>query len=278
MKGSVEALGAGKGQSGLIQGAAAGTKGGVAAPSSSALPPPAMSCPLPTPFRRARLGLLSRLILPGLLLASCGAPMHSEYLRLQAKAHDGTLSPGDQITVMEAGSPPLHATVGDNGILDLGELGSFQVNSRTPRSLRDQLAKDRGLATTQILVRSQVPLAGRAFVFGQVDKPGRVPLTRFPTLSAAVRQAMPAKELADVRKVRLLRGEIPNEREMVFSLLQIERGGVDPVLMDGDILVVPATPLGRVFGPLRSADETPQPQNSHAEAPEDKSASRVENL
>lgn len=225
-----------------------------------------MSCNQSSQFLRARLGVFCLLALPGLLLASCGAPMHAEYLRLQAKAHDGTLAPGDMVTVLEAGSDPRQAAVGENGMLDLGEMGSYQVNGSTPRSLRDLLAKDHQIATTRLIVQSQVPPAGRAFVFGKVARPGRIALAQYSTLSQAVRQAMPTKELADVRKVRLLRGEIPHEREMVFNMREIDRGGVDPILMDGDIVVVPATPLGRVFGPLQKADETPQPQSSQAEA------------
>ena len=213
-------------------------------------------------------------LLPLLLLTACAAPLRSDYLRMQAKAHDGALAPGDVVTIVEGGSAKgesvtTRGTVARDGQLDLGALGKFKVSGRTPRSLRDELARDLSLPSTKLSVRSQAPAAGRAFVFGKVSEPGRIALTQYSTLSAAVRQALPSKELADVRKIRLLRGEIPNEREMIFDLTQIERGGVDPILMDGDILVVPATPLGKIFAPMQGSDESPQPKSSQVEASED---------
>ncbi|MAE45764.1 MAG: hypothetical protein CMJ86_02630 [Planctomycetes bacterium] len=217
------------------------------------------------------------------LLAACATPLRADYLRSQAQAHDGAMAPGDAVTVVEAasGSTPvktIQGTVADDGILDLGKWGKFQVSGSTPRSLRNKLAKVRDLPTTRLQVNAQAPPAGRAFVFGKVSKPGRIALTKYSTLSAAVRQAEPSPELANVRKVRLLRGEVPNEREMEFNLTHIERGGVDPILMDGDILVVPATPLGEIFSPLQSGDETPQQETSQAEASAAQNSSPEENL
>ena len=270
------------GYSGLIRGPGAGTKGGQTCPISykKAMSSPSAASPFHA-LRPAVPGLVVGSLL--FLLAACGSPLRAEYLRSQAQAHDGAMAPGDAVTIVEAasGSTPvktIQGTVAEDGILDLGKWGKFQVSGSTPRSLRNKLAKVRDLPTTRLQVNAQAPPAGRAFVFGKVSKPGRIALTRYSTLSAAVRQAKPSPELANVRKVRLLRGEVPNEREMVFNLTHIERGGVDPILMDGDILVVPATPLGEIFSPLESGDETPQQETSQAEASAAENPSPEENL
>ncbi|HIL35927.1 MAG TPA: hypothetical protein EYG26_00435 [Planctomycetes bacterium] len=242
------------------------------------------SLPAASPFHALRPAITGFLVAALLfLLAACGAPLRADYLRSQAQAHDGAIAPGDAVTIVEAASGSTQAktiqgTVAKDGTLDLGKWGKFQVSGSTPRSLRNRLAKVRDLPTARLQVNAQAPPAGRAFVFGKVSKPGRIALTQYSTLSAAVRQAEPSPELANVRKVRLLRGEVPNEREMVFNLTHIERGGVDPILMDGDILVVPATPLGEIFSPLQSGDETPQQKSSQAEASTGQIPSPEENL
>lgn len=262
---------AGIGHSGLIPPGFQGTKGDQIGPFEV---PKAMLTHSDTACTPRQAPRLLGFLLPLLLLTACAAPLRSDYLRMQAKAHDGALAPGDTVTIVESSSAKgesvtTRAIVGSDGQLDLGAMGKFNVIGRTPRSLRDDLARDLSLSSTMLSVRSQAPAAGRAFVFGKVSEPGRIALTQYSTLSAAVRQALPSKELADVRKIRLLRGQIPNEREMIFDLTQIERGGVDPILMDGDILVVPATPLGKLFAPMQGGDESPQPKDSQVEASED---------
>lgn len=206
--------------------------------------------------------LLSFVPLALALAASCAGP-DTSYLQAQARAQDTLLSPGDSVTVLEAGSPVASGVVAADGTLNLGRMGVFEVGGTRSGDFT-RLVRNRDM---RLDVRVQLPAAGRTFVFGQVDVPGRYSLGQYATLSSLVRAALPNSELSDLRNVRIIRGQEPHTKELTFNVLQIERGGEDPLLMDGDIVVVPSTPLGRALGPLQgSAPAAPQPRPSQVEA------------
>lgn len=191
------------------------------------------------------------LLLLALGLAAC-ASTDTQYLALQARAHDAALAPGDTVTITEAGTPLASGTVAMDGSLELPGVGLVQAAGLSRRELRTEI----GLGSS-VQIQTQAPGSGRVFVFGQVERSGRFPMSAAPTLMQLMEAAGPHPDFADLLHVRVLRGRGEALEEATFNVLQIMRGASDPVLLDGDIVVVDKSPLGQMAAPFQASREAP---------------------
>jgi polysaccharide export outer membrane protein len=198
------------------------------------------------------------LALAAAALASCSSTS-SKYLRLQAQAHDASIAVGDTVTVVDGLRPEVvmaSAKITEDGRMQLPDLGLLAVAGKTPYELESELrARYAVLFGETELAVDVLPSPERFFVFGEVRRPGRYPLGSESTIYDAVMNAHPVERFADISKVRVLRGGSPGGSEMHVNVRAMAAGDMrfNFVLGDGDILYVPATPLGKALTPVRGS-------------------------
>ena len=142
-------------------------------------------------------------------------------------------------------------------------VGLVQAAGLSRRELRTEI----GLGSS-VQIQTQAPGSGRVFVFGQVERSGRFPMSAASTLMQLMEAAGPHPDFADLLHVRVLRRRGEALEEATFNVLQIMRGASDPVLLDGDIVVVDKSPLGQMAAPFQASREAPGRGASQTDASE----------
>lgn len=127
--------------------------------------------------------------------------------------------------------------------------GQIRAAGRTVQDIRDELAKK----LARVLVEPQVDVSvadyrsQRAYVLGQVVKPGVVPMTDVPlTITELISQAGGLQEKADLRGATLLRGEkrIPIDLYALFYEGDVSQ---NLRLQSEDVLTIPENIHNKVF-------------------------------
>lgn len=127
--------------------------------------------------------------------------------------------------------------------------GQVKAAGRTVREIRDELAKK----LSEVLVEPQVDVSvltyrgKRAFVMGQVEKPGVVPITDVPlTITDLVSQGGGLKPEADLRSATLMRNgkSIPIDLYALYYQGDISQ---NLRLQNGDILTITENRYNKVF-------------------------------
>jgi len=127
--------------------------------------------------------------------------------------------------------------------------GKIQAAGKTVQQIRDDLAQK----LSKFLVEPQVDVSvlnyrsQRAFVVGQVEKPGIVPITDVPlTVTDLIAQAGGLKQDADLRAASLMRAGSSKSIDL-YSLYY--RGDVSQniQLKSGDVLTIPENRYNKIF-------------------------------
>lgn len=139
--------------------------------------------------------------------------------------------------------------VNNDGYFFYPYAGQVKAAGRTVRQIRDELAKK----LSSVLVEPQVDVSvltyrgKRAFVMGQVDKPGVVPITDVPlTITDLIAQAGGVKPEAELHGATLMR----DGKSMPIDLYALYYQGdisQNVRLQPGDILTIPENRYNKVF-------------------------------
>lgn len=162
-----------------------------------------------------------------------------------------TLGPGDVLDIVVLGEPTLTVTltVRPDGRISYPMLGELVVAGLKPSELSGRITQglSRYIRQPQVTV-SVRDARGRPFVYlvGQVARPGAYEIQRGWTVVQAIASAGGVTPRADLRKSQLLRQNqtIPVDLERVLLRGEAQEA---PALEAGDVVVVPESPLRRVF-------------------------------
>lgn len=139
--------------------------------------------------------------------------------------------------------------VNDDGNFFFPYAGKVKAAGRTVQEIRENLT---GLLT-KFLVDPQVDVSvlqyrsQRAFILGQVEKPGVVPLTDVPmTVADLISTAGGVKPEADLRAVTLARGKDTRKLDL-YALYYQGDISQNILLRTGDVVTVPENRYNKVF-------------------------------
>lgn len=155
-----------------------------------------------------------------------------------------TIPAGSERSAAEAGN-----TVHADGAIFYPFIGRVDVEGKTVREVRSQIAKrlEPYIAQPQVEVKIAAFKSQRVVVSGEVEKPGRQPITNVPmTVLDAISQTGGLTEQANWHGVQLTRdGE--TRTLSLYSMLNDGQLDDDLLLQDGDVLHVPDLANQQVF-------------------------------
>jgi protein involved in polysaccharide export with SLBB domain len=165
------------------------------------------------------------------------------------------LNPSDRLSyrVVEEHKPPVALFVTDSGEVEVPLIGRVSASNKTCRQLaydiKGPLEKDYFYKATVIigLDFSSNRSRGKIYITGEVrgGGPMEIPADETFTVSKALLRAGGFGDFANKRKVKLMRKKADNSSETETILVDVEdiiehgHYDKDPVLNDGDMIVVP---------------------------------------
>lgn len=201
--------------------------------------PPAMSAPAPPAPATS----------PSLTPLSTGGPAPS---LSEVYSDLYVLGPGDGLTLTFL--DPAAQSVGGqfsilpDGTTTLGLIGTVQLNGLTIGQATRWLTSlySRQLVRPQLTLSLTSPRPVKVTVLGEVEKPGLYPLAIFSTPVSAIQTAGGVTLNADIRRVllRRLAGPDGSQKQTVLDLAQLLQVGnqrQNPILFDGDTLIIART-------------------------------------
>lgn len=193
-----------------------------------------------------------------LALALVAAPPMVQSATAQSQAQSYILGPDDVIDVQVYGQfdTPIRLRVRDDGTVALPLVGSVPVSGKTPGQLAEALREayvKGGYFTNAVVNVEVVTYVSRSVtVLGAVRNPGIVALVRPTTLSHIVAQTGGQIENANAAILRRADGS-----EKTFVVAQVAGTPADPVLLPGDVVIVPPTQRYFVYGQARQPGAFP---------------------
>ncbi|MDF1836870.1 MAG: polysaccharide biosynthesis/export family protein, partial [Planctomycetota bacterium] len=171
-------------------------------------------------------------VLLALLSGFCGSCQSTSdgHLHLQARAADDVIAPGDTVSVVDTLRPETvmaSARIDRNGGMEFPGLGTVEVAGKSRFELHEEL---RALyapvyGNTKLNVDIAQPNE-RFYVYGEVARPGRYKLTRGLTALEGAMNAGPDEHYADLRVVRLIRGDLKNSKTTKLNIRKMARGNL----------------------------------------------------
>ena len=162
------------------------------------------------------------------------------------------LGPGDGLTLTFL--DPAAQSVGGqfsilpDGTTTLGLIGTVQLNGLTIGQATRWLTSlyARQLVRPQLTLSLTTPRPVKVTVLGEVEKPGLYPLAIFSTPVSAIQTAGGVTLNADIRRVllRRLSGPDGSQKQTILDLAQLLQVGnqrQNPILFDGDTLIIART-------------------------------------
>jgi len=129
-----------------------------------------------------------------------------------------------------------------DGRITLPLVGDLVAVDQTPIQLRDRITaalKDYVTSPTVTVIVVEAT-AAMAYVMGEVNRPGTVPLQGAPlTVIQALALAGVLKDFADVKNIRILRRSPAGVQAIPFNYKDAIRGSAPVYLQTGDTIVVP---------------------------------------
>ncbi|HEX4347662.1 MAG TPA: polysaccharide biosynthesis/export family protein [Vicinamibacterales bacterium] len=129
-----------------------------------------------------------------------------------------------------------------DGKITMPLIGDIQASGRTSEELRDSVTNSLKTYMTNPSVTVIVleATASTAFVLGEVNHSGTVPILGNMTVLQALAVAGGLKDFADAKNIRILRKGVTGTQTIRFNYKDAIKGqGSNPMLKAGDIVVVP---------------------------------------
>jgi polysaccharide export outer membrane protein len=157
---------------------------------------------------------------------------------------DYRLGAGDKLRIEVYKDPQLSQSVQirPDGKITLPLLGDVEAANTTPIELRDTLTRQLKEYMTNPVVTVIVveATAATAYVMGEVNHPGAVPLQGGQmTVLQALAMAGGLKDFANDKNIRILRRSVLGVQAIDFNYRTAIRGGAPVYLRPGDTVVVP---------------------------------------
>lgn len=159
-------------------------------------------------------------------------------------SRDYRLGAGDKLRIEVYKDAQLSQSVQirPDGKITLPLLGDLTATGRTPMELRDTIATQLKEYMTNPVVTVIVVEASAAvaFITGEVNHPGAVPLTGGPlSVLQALALGGGLKDFADSKNIKILRRSPSGQQTITFNYKDAIRGGTPVYLQPGDTVVVP---------------------------------------
>jgi len=158
---------------------------------------------------------------------------------------DYKLGAGDVLEVSVYGEEDLtkEVRVSEGGLITYPLLGQVSVGGLTARKVENLLTDQLG---ARFLVNPQVNVFvktfSKVFIYGEVEKPGPYPLEGNMTVLEAITMAQGLTDVANPKKVRVIRSRGRKKETIRINLNEITQKGRkenDIVLEPDDVIVVP---------------------------------------
>ncbi len=164
--------------------------------------------------------------------------------RETARNRDYRLVAGDKLRIEVYKDPQLSQSlqIRPDGKITMPLIGDIEATDRTSLQLRDAITTAlreymTNPVVTVIVVETQPPTA---FVMGEVNHPGAIPIQGDLTVLQALALAGGIKDFADTKNIRVLRSGVAGMQTIGFNYKDALRGVGQPVyLRPGDTVVVP---------------------------------------
>jgi polysaccharide export outer membrane protein len=185
--------------------------------------------------------------LVGILLATlaCGGSPTTDYPRQQTYVEDTTLGAGDIFEVRVYRQEDLSGTfsVSAEGGISFPLIGTVHVAGKTPEQVEDEIRSklaDGYLVNPQVSILVKEYISRNVSVFGQVQKPGRLPFTHNMTIVEAISQAGGFAAMAKKNAVTVTRADGGKKTNYAVPVESIGNGDAPNFfLRPGDIVFVP---------------------------------------
>jgi polysaccharide export outer membrane protein len=184
------------------------------------------------------------LVLAGNLLA-CADPPPSKYATQQVHVGDASLGPGDvfEVRVYRQDSMSGAYNVSPEGTISFPLIGVVVVSDKTPRQVEAEIESrlaEGFLVNPQVSVLMKEYRSRNVIVFGQVQKPGRLPFSTGMTIVEAISQAGGFSAMARKNAVTVTRTDGDKKTNFTVPVESIGNGQApDFMLRPADIVFVP---------------------------------------
>lgn len=129
-----------------------------------------------------------------------------------------------------------------DGKITMPLIGDIMASGRTSDELRDAVTSSLKtyMMNPSVTVIVLEATASTAFVLGEVNHPGTVPITGNMTVLQALAVAGGLKDFADAKNIRILRKGVAGTQTIRFNYKDAIKGeGANPSIKAGDTIVVP---------------------------------------
>lgn len=157
---------------------------------------------------------------------------------------DYQIQPGDVLRITVLGEDELSrdVKVSHNGKINFPLLGEVDIRNQTVQEIIRNITMilDRYLVNPQISVF--VTQFGAVYIYGKVNKPGAIELSKRITLVESLTMAGGLTDYANSKKIMVIRNINNKKNTIVIDINSIINGGKlenDLLLFPGDIIIVP---------------------------------------
>lgn len=159
--------------------------------------------------------------------------------------HPEINNPGGSVNAAVSGR-----VINEDGTFFFPYAGKVDAKGKTVQQIRDELTKrlSRVLVDPQVDVSVLQYRSKRAFILGQVEKPGIIPLTGIPlTVADLITSAGGLKTDADLRRVSLVRPGSAAQTLDLYALYYEGDLSQNMLLRPGDVVTVPENRYNKIF-------------------------------
>ena len=163
------------------------------------------------------------------------------------------IGPPDQLSINVLPDPAIsrRATVRPDGYITFDLIGDVKAAGRTTREITEDIEKRiaRYKRDARATVSVEIAQSNTISIFGEVTREGSLPLSQQTRVSDAIARQGGLSMLAWETRIRLIRSDGKTTTVSRIDMAAIQRGDLSTnvLLQGGDIVVVPATPIGE-FG------------------------------
>ena len=175
----------------------------------------------------------------------CSDPPPSEYPSAEVHVEDSTLGPGDIFEVRVYRQEAMSTTydVSPEGTIAFPLIGQVMVSGKTPKQVEEEI---RSRLAEGFIIDPQVSILVKEYhsrnvsVFGQVQRPGRLPYSHSMTIVEALSQAGGFSPMAKKNAVTVTRAEANTKRKYTVPVESLGDGKAPNFfLRPGDVIWVP---------------------------------------